>query len=154
MSARKQIIIPKENAVFRMDVNGNWHNEHGRFEHPKIIRYFNTSIRKDENGYYVYQSTEDFEEKVYFPYEDTALFVVDIIAGAELLFILNNAEKINPEQGQFFIEQDSLYLETAEHRIKFSSHALVKFSKYIKEEESSLFISFDGRSWPISESVS
>ena len=167
MNAPKQIIIHRENAVFRMDADGNWHNEYGRFEHPKLIRYFNASIRKDENGYYVYQSTEDFEEKVCFPYEDTALFVVDIIVGSELLFVLNNTDKISLEhrvdtgvghrddqgvnQGQLFIEGDSLYLETEEHRIKFSSNALVKFSKFIKEEEKLLFVSFNGRSWPISE---
>ena len=149
MSAPKQIVIQKEDAIFRMDADGNWCNEHGRFEHPKIIRYFNSSIKKDENGYYVYQSTEDFEEKVYFPYEDTALFIVDIVADSELLFILNTREKVSPDQGRLFIEQDSLYLETKDHRIKFSSRAMVKFSKFIKEEEESLFVSFKGKTWPI-----
>ena len=52
---KKTIVIPKENAVFRMDGNGIWHNEHGRFEHPKIINHFNRSIQKDEQGYFLSQ---------------------------------------------------------------------------------------------------
>jgi hypothetical protein len=155
MTTLKQIVIPKEEAVFRMDANGNWHNEYGRFEHPKVIRYFNTSIRKDENGYYVYQSTEEYEEKVYFPYEDTALFVVDIIVDADLLFVLNTAEKISPDpdKDRLFIKQDSLYLETAEHLIKFSSHAMVRFSKFIKEKQDTLFANFNEKIWPIAQDV-
>jgi len=51
----KDIVIPKENAVFWMDGNGDWRNEHGRFRKKKIIDYFNAAIHKDENGYYVCQ---------------------------------------------------------------------------------------------------
>ncbi|MCP4022082.1 MAG: MFS transporter permease, partial [Desulfobacteraceae bacterium] len=67
-SPKKQIIIPKEDAVFWMDKHGIWHNEHGPFEHPKIIKYFNASIQKDDQGYYVNQATGEFEEKVYFSF--------------------------------------------------------------------------------------
>jgi len=51
-----------------MDAEGNWHNEHGKFEHPGIIKHFNTSICKDEDGYFVSQSHSGIEEKVYFIY--------------------------------------------------------------------------------------
>ena len=82
----KQIIIPKENAVFRMDGNGVWHNEHGKIEHPKIIKYFHQSIGKDDRGYFVFQTTDEFEEKVYFPYEETAMFVFDILFKSMIVF--------------------------------------------------------------------
>ncbi|NWH04121.1 hypothetical protein [Desulfobacter latus] len=52
----KQNIIPKEQAVFRMDKDGAWHNEHGKLEHPKIINYFNQSIQKDDQGYFLCQT--------------------------------------------------------------------------------------------------
>ena len=52
------IIIPRERAVFRMDANGVWHNEHGRFEHPKTIHHFNRSIRQDDQGFFLCQILE------------------------------------------------------------------------------------------------
>ena len=55
----KQIIISKENAVFWMDNQGHWQNEHGPIEHPRIIKYFNACIRKDTSGYFVHQKTEN-----------------------------------------------------------------------------------------------
>lgn len=76
-----------------MDKNGVWHNEHGKFEHPKIIRHFNRSIQKDDLGYYLFQQTDECEEKVYFPHEDTVLFVVDFSLGEELELTLNTTQK-------------------------------------------------------------
>jgi hypothetical protein len=73
---RTEIIIPKERAIFWLDKNGRWHNAHGEFEHKKIIDYFHSSIKRDENGYYLFQKRGDVQEKVYFHYEDTALFAV------------------------------------------------------------------------------
>ena len=147
---KKLIIIPKEEAVFWMDKNGTWHNEHGKFEHPRIIKYFNSAIKKDENGYYVHQATGECEEKVYFPYEDTALFVVDIImAGKDIRLILNTTDKITLEQGELSIESDHLYLLTPEHRIKFSSHALVKASKFIEEKNGKFYIHIDEKIYPV-----
>ena len=72
----KEFVVPKEKAVFWLDAYGRWHNEHGVFEHKKIISYFHSSIRKDAEGYYLFQKHNDHTiEKVYFKYEDTALFV-------------------------------------------------------------------------------
>ncbi len=147
---KKLIIVPREEAVFWMDKNGTWYNEHGKFEHPRIIRYFNPAIKKDENGYYVHQSTGECEEKVYFPHEDTAIFVVDIIMdGRDLRLILNTAEKTTLEQGEIFIESDHLYLQTPDHRIKFSSHALVKISKFMEEENGKISIRINEKIYPV-----
>ena len=149
---KKLIIVPKEEAVFRMDKNGAWHNEHGKFEHPRIIRYFNSAIKKDENGYYVHQATSECEEKVYFPYEDTALFIVDIIAGQNIQLILNNTDKMTLEEGELFMASDSLYLLTPDHRIKFSSHALVKISKFIEEKNGIFSILINEKTYPVQSS--
>ncbi len=146
---KKQIIIPKEDAVFWMGKNGDWYNEHGKFEHPKIIKYFNSSIRKDETGYYIYQETEDHEEKVYFPYEDTAFFVLDIKINEDILLILNNTDIIKLDPEQLFSRDDSLYLQTPEHRIKFKDRALLKISKFIDEKEGQLLFKIKGKTYPV-----
>ncbi len=138
---KKVIIIPKEEAVFWMDKNGTWHNEHGKFEHPRIIKYFNSAIKKDKDGYYVHQATGECEEKVYFPYEDTAIFVVDIIKeDPDIRLILNTTDRITLDEGKLFMASDNLYLQTSGHRMKFSSHALVRISKFIEEKDGQFFI--------------
>ena len=134
----KCIIVPREEAVFWMDKNGAWHNEHGKFEHPKIIRHFNLSIRKDDLGYYLSQATDEVEEKVYFPHEDTALFVVDISLEKKYIMTLNTTEVMPLDPGQLFTQNDSLYLQTPEHCIKFSQHALIKLSRHMEEVEGRL----------------
>ena len=142
-------IISKEDAVFWMDKNGTWKNEHGKFEHPKIIRYFNAAIQKDENGYFVHQVTAEYEEKVYFSYEDTALFVVDISLGDRVIFHLNNTDTMEFDTGQLFVRDDNLYFQTPEHRVKFTSRALLKISKFIEEKDGQLFFTINDQSFPV-----
>ncbi len=136
---KKQIIIPKEDAVFWMNENGEWCNEHGKFEHPKIIRHFHTSIKKDENGYYVFQESEEQEEKVYFPYQETAIFVFDIKEEKDILLKLNNSETIKLDPKQLFEKDDKLFLKTPEHLIKFTDRALLKISKFLEDKDGQLF---------------
>lgn len=142
---RKQIIVSKEDAVFWMDKNGNWKNEHGKFEHPKIIKHFNASIKKDETGYYLHQQTDEVDEKVYFFHEDTALFVSDINIKKDILLRLNNNDMIKFDPEQLFTKDDNLYLQTLDHQIKFSSRALLKISKYMGEKDGKLFFTFNGK---------
>lgn len=147
LKKRKEIIVSKEDAVFWMDKNGNFCNEHGKFEHPKIIKYFNSAIRKDKAGYYVHQVSDEFEEKVYFSYEDTALFVLDLIIREEdMTLTLNNGETMQINEGRLFIKDDNLYFQTPEHRIKFFPRALVKISKFLEEKQGQLFLVFNGQS--------
>ena len=146
-----QRVISKEDAVFWMDKNGEWHNEHGKFEHPRIIKYFNASIKKDDDGYHVSQQIGEIVEKVYFSYQDTALFVIDIQIGNEILLILNNTGHLILDPGQLFTKDDNLYLKTADHKIKFSSRALLKVSKFLKEEKGQLFFHFNDTVFPVNE---
>ena len=90
----KEVIIPKEKAVFWMDGNGRWHNRHGPFQHKKLIDYFNSSIGWDEDGYFVSQTRDDILEKVYFRHAETALFVLDVIKNDEIHLVLNTQKKI------------------------------------------------------------
>lgn len=149
LKEQKKIVIPKEDAVFWMNKNGEWCNEHGKFEHPRIIKYFNASIKKDDNGYFVYQSTDEVEEKVYFPYEDTAIFAVDIREQKDIKLIINTGQAIPFDPEHLYEKNDSLYMETAEHTVKFSSRAMLKLSKYLKEEDGQLVLSHNGKLWPV-----
>ncbi|EIM62594.1 hypothetical protein [Desulfobacter postgatei] len=132
---RKQNIIPKEQAVFWMDNDGTWHNEHGKLEHPKIIKYFNQSIQKDDQGYFLRQNiTNDVEEKVYFPYEETAVFVVELVkknAGIELT--LNTLDTIALEPEALYIKADALFMETDTHLIKFTQNSLAKMTAFLTD---------------------
>jgi hypothetical protein len=140
---KKQNIIPKEQAVFRMDKDGTWHNEHGKLEHPKIIKYFNQSIQKDDQGYFLCQTINDVEEKVYFPYEETAVFVVDLArkeTGIEL--ILNTLDTIALDPEALYIKADALFMETDAHLIKFTQKALAQMTSFLKDTPQGLAFNF------------
>ncbi|WP_304511465.1 MFS transporter permease [Desulfobacula sp.] len=145
----REIIISKEDAVFWMDKNGDWHNEHGKFEHPKIIKYFNASIKKDKNGYYIHQVTDEYDEKVYFSYEDTALFVFDIKVNKNIILTLNNNDTIKFDPKQLFTRDDNLYIQTSEHQVKFKDRALLKISKFMEEKHGQLLFKLEGKTYPV-----
>ncbi|WP_020590167.1 MFS transporter permease [Desulfobacter curvatus] len=131
---KKQNIIPKDQAVFWMDKDGSWQNEHGKLEHPKIIKYFNQSIQKDDQGYFLCQTINDVEEKVYFPYEETAVFVVDLVrkdAGIELTLNTLDTITLNPEA--LYIKADALFLETYAHLVKFTQKALAQMTAFLTD---------------------
>ncbi|MGE0085235.1 MAG: MFS transporter permease [Desulfococcaceae bacterium] len=135
MSEIREVVIPKEKAVFWMDKNGYWNNEHGKFSHKKIIDYFNSCIRRDAHGYYLTQINGDIREKVYFPCEDTAFFVMDIAkADEEIRLILNTKEEIPLTPENLFVKDDSLYMQNGEDRIKFGERALLKIADFIAYE--------------------
>lgn len=140
------VVIPKEDAVFWMDRFGKWHNEGGPFKHKRIIDYFNTSIRRDGDGYFVEQIRDDVREKVYFRYEDTPLFVLDAIIGDPLKLILNTGEKIALSPEFLFVSKDHLYLQRGDEKIKFSDRVLLKLAAYLDYDEVHYyFIIGDGR---------
>ncbi len=147
----KEIVIPKENAVFWMDGDGAWHNEHGRFEHPKIIRHFHTSIQRDENGYHLCQEREGIREKAYFPYEETALFVFQVIQGSPVQLVLNTEKiiRLNPEE--LYTANDLLYIQRGDELIKFSQKALMAFAPLLDETDGQLFLCLDGERYSLRE---
>ena len=145
----KEIVISKDKAVFWLGSNGRWHNIHGEFEHRKIIDFFHSSIRKDKDGYYVTQTTERYKEKVYFRYEDTALFVFNIIKNKDIYLLLNTKKqiKLNPEE--LFIKNDSLYTKDGEELVKFTEQSMIKISKYMENDNESYFIKIDNKRYEI-----
>ncbi len=148
--ALKQIIISEEDAVFWMDKNGQWQNDHGPIEHPRIIKYFNSCIRKDDRGYFVHQKTENTEEKVYFSYVDTAIFVTGIRFENDVTMILNNGNSIILDPAKLYIAGDSLFAKTPDHLIKFNTGTLLKISKFLNEvNEGELFFEWKEHSYQV-----
>jgi DNA-directed RNA polymerase len=150
---KKEVVVPKEDAVFRLDAHGRWHNKHGAFEHKKIIDYFHRSIRRDADGYHLFQKHGDRAiEKVYFKYEDTALFVFDLIDSDdfdEIRLILNTKEEISLDPKALFIQDDNLYLEHDGHRIKFIDRVLLKLAHRLKFDQQQYRLEFNGKTYDI-----
>lgn len=150
---RGEMIVPKENAVFKLDEHGKWHHfEQGPFENKRIIAYFHSCIRKDEKGYFLLQEHKHFTEKVYFPYDDTALFVFNVHKKDGITLVLNTGRTEQLEPKNLFIENDNLYVQIGEHRVRFTEHALVRISDHLEfdEDENTLFI-MDGEQLLIPE---
>lgn len=150
-AALKEVVIPRENAVFWMDSRGYWQNRHGRFEHKRIIDHFNRAIRRDDGGYYVTQVRGDIREKVYFTYADTPLFVIRILLPPPLRLVLNTGDEMRLDPAALFVEADQMYLRRNDERIKFAERALVALAPFLNEDEDGLIIDIEGRRWPIAD---
>jgi hypothetical protein len=145
----KEIVIQKEDAVFWLDKNGCWHNEQGKFRHKKIISYFHSCIRRDQQGYYLQQENTDYIEKVYFPYEDKALFVFDVLQRNALTLVLNTKLQVKLRPRKLFITNDCLYMHRGEEIIKFAEQGLMKIAPLLEEEHDQMYIRIKGRRYKI-----
>ena len=145
----KEIVIGKDEAVFWLDANGCWQNENGKFRHKKIIDYFHSCIKQDRQGYYLSQINGDCTEKVYFPYEDRALFVFDVIRQDGVTLVLNTKKQIKLKPRKLFIKNDCLYMRMGEEIIKFAEQGLMKIAQLLEEESDQLFIRIKERRYSI-----
>jgi len=145
----QEVVIPKANAVFWMDSRGRWQNRHGRFEHKRIIDHFNRSIRRDQDGYFVTQVRGDVREKVYFAYDDTPLFVFQVIAGDPIHLVLNTGDTIDLDPARLFVEADQLYQKRGDERIKFTDRTLLAMAPYLDEGTAGFILRIGERTWPI-----
>jgi len=143
-------IIPREKAVFRLDKNGNWRADNETFRNKKIINYFHSLIKKDTDGFFLEQEHPDFIEKVYFPYEDTALFVNRIIEKDGLILCTNTGRQIELDPEKLLIRNDDLFLQNGADLIKFNQNALMSLAAYMDAEEDQFVIHIDGKRHVIS----
>lgn len=147
----KIVVIPRDQAVFRMDAEGRWHNDHGPFENPKISAYFHRSIHHDADGFFLQQTRDDVIEKVYFPVADTAFFVFRVDVGEAVSLTLNTGRTLvlNPEH--LFIENDRLYLADGDARIKFTAAAAMKLAPFLEDGDTGPAFHFGGRRTAVTE---
>lgn len=148
---KKVKVIPKDQAVFWLDRHGRWHNEHGPFEHKRIIAYFNAAIKRDKDGYHLFQKTEYGAEKVYFPYEDCVLFAVDLVVDDPLMIILNTGKRIKLMPRKLSVNDDDLYMQAGQDKIKFIDRALMKISEMMIFENEQYFIKAGARKYRIAD---
>lgn len=134
------IVVPKEQALFWLDRRGRWCNAHGVFRNPRISEHFHRSIRRDAGGYYVGQEHGGGVEKVYFPYEDTALFVREVVFGEDTRLRLNTGAEIPLEPGALFACGEALYATHGGERIRFTERAMVQLSRAMTSSEEGLFL--------------
>lgn len=142
-------IIPKEKAAFRLDKYGVWRVDDEKFAHQRIIRHFNASIRRDDDGYFLQQEHRDYIEKVYFPYEDTALFVDRVIEGDRFILCLNTGAEIPLDPRKLLIKGDHLYMHAGEDLVKFKENALLAIADYLEDADGQYAIRLDGKRYPI-----
>ena len=152
----KEIIIKKEDAVFRLDKSGCWCNDGGKFRKKKIIDFFHQSIAKDDDGYFVSQIRDGILEKVYFRYEDTALFVFAVIFNDDIILKLNTGSQLPLIPSDLYIMNDNLYMTRGDETIKFSERALMQIFSIIEEdkesgEDSALVLHWKGNTFRIME---
>lgn len=145
----QEIVIPKEAAVFRLDGNGCWRNKYGKFRRKKIIDFFHASIKRDSAGYYVTQVRDRIREKVYFPYEDTALFVFDVVTDPDITLVLNTGRRVKLKPKKLMIKDDDLYMSLGEELVKFVERGLMKVSDYLEFDGDRYFIRFKNRRYKI-----
>ena len=144
------MIIPKEKAVFRLDKNGVWYIDDEKFTNKKIIKYFHSIIKRDKDGYFLEQEQNKFIEKVYFPYEDTALFVFHITKrNKEVILHLNTGKKIKLYPNKLFMKNENLYIQINEDLIKFSANALLSLADYMDDAGDQYVIDLDGKKYVI-----
>ncbi|MBU2644935.1 MFS transporter permease [bacterium] len=147
------VVVPRENAVFWMDRHGFWNNEGGRFELKKIIRRFNTAIQKDTGGYFVTQINGDRREKVYFPYEDTALFAIDIQIQEILIMRLNTGRRLPLDPDKLYYHGESLYTVAEADWIKFSERSLLKIAPLVDFQSEPYIFHFKEKRYPIQKRI-
>jgi len=145
----KTIEISRDEAVFWLDGNGCWHNSDGKFRHKKIIDYFHASIQRDQKGYHLYQAHDRYIEKVYFRYEDKALFVFEVIENSDIMLVLNNRKRIRLKPKKLFVQNDNLYMHLNDEVIKFAEQALIKIAPFLEEDGNELFIRSKNRRYRI-----
>ena len=145
----KEIVIMKDEAVFWLDKNGCWLNANGKFKHKKIIDYFHSCIKRDHQGYYLYQENENYKEKVYFPYEDQALFVFDLIRGNRILLVLNTKKQVTLKPRNLFVKGDALYMRMGDETIKFAEQGLMKMAQLLEDDGDQLYIRSKNRRYKI-----
>ncbi|MGM0453892.1 MAG: MFS transporter permease [Thermodesulfobacteriota bacterium] len=148
-----EVVIAKEKAVFWLDGQGYWRNAGGRFRKKKIVDYFHRAISRDEDGYFVRQDKGGVMEKVYFPYEDTALFVFDLwFDNGSAGLLLNTGQQISLDPSQLYVKDDNLYLDRGADRVKFTVRAMMKLSQYFEEDDNGgLWLRIAGDRWQIPE---
>ena len=150
-AALPEVVVPRDKAVFRLDARGRWCNRHGVFRNRRICDHFHAAIRRDAAGYHLRQELPDRVEKVYFPYEDTALFVVQVALGDPVELTLNTRRRVALDPALLFVRGESLYLTLEGERVKFTERAMLRLAEAMEFTPEGYAIRTGERVHPIPE---
>jgi hypothetical protein len=155
----REVVISRDDAVFWLDSRGYWRNSGGRFRKKKIIDLFHASIARDADGYFLLRQKEEggeqVVEKVYFPCEDTALFVFATSCDDDdgITCTLNTGRSLPLRPQNLYTRDDALYLREEGETIKFSERALLQIADRLTETRGILYIRVNGRDHPLPEAA-
>ena len=149
VNKKKEIVIQPDEAVFWLNKNGCWYNANGKFQNKKIIDYLHSCIKKDRHGYHLFQVNGDLKEKVYFTYEDQALFVFDVLFKDEVILVLNTQKEVKLKPKNLFIKDDNLYMHMGDETVKFVEQGLMKIAKILEDDSNQLYIRSKNRRYKI-----
>ena len=90
-------------------------------------------------------------EKVYFPYEETALFAVDVVWEPSARLLLNTGESIPLTPEKLFVRNDHLFCGRGDEIIKFSERALMAISPRLEQAQGGYVLNLMGRKCAIAE---
>ncbi|MBG0780589.1 MAG: MFS transporter permease, partial [Desulfotignum balticum] len=68
--------------------------------------------------------------------------------------VLNTTDTLPLDPSQLFTRDDSLYIDTPEHCIKFGQRALMKLARLLEEKEDRLYVVLDGKAHEIRQEPS
>lgn len=143
-------IISEEASGISLSARGEWFHHGEPVLHPRVIRLFHRSIRRDDEGrYYLYNLLGTLEEHVYFTVEDTAFFVerLDFDESTKSFTIrLNNEDKEALDVKTLREdERGVMYCRTRNgDRARFSQSALMKLSDFVKTEGEWIYLDITG----------
>ena len=115
----------------------------------RIIDFFHASIKNDKDGYFLEQIRGEFKEKVYFPYEDTALFVFEIITNDNIILNLNTGKEVKLDPTQLLIKSDHLYMLYKDETIKFTEKSMIAISHFIEDTDEGFYIRIKDKKYKI-----
>jgi hypothetical protein len=121
------------------------------FRNRRICDHFHAAIRRDAAGYHLRQELPDRVEKVYFPYEDTALFVVQVALGDPVELTLNTRRRVALDPALLFVRGESLYLTLEGERVKFTERAMLSLAEAMEFTPEGYAIRTGERVHPIPE---
>ena len=88
-------------------------------------------------------------QKVYFAYEDQALFVFDVLRKNEVTLVLNTQKHVKLKPRCLFTKNDNLYMHMGEETIKFAEQGLMKIAQDLEDEDGQLYIRSKNRRYKI-----
>ena len=86
---------------------------------------------------------------MYFPYEETAYFVFDVVVGEDIALVLNTKERLKLDPEGLCIKDDNLYMRHGEVIIKFTDRSMMKIAAFLEERDSGYDFVFQENTYPI-----